>query len=445
MEWTPVPIANVLLDLLGPLGKPLALWGAASVVLALGAPLALLAYRSPGGWTGWTLTTVLVAALAWSLARPVTVLGVATLMVTFLGLLAWLGRRRAAARPAPGGRRRFLLEAARNVGAISLASVLPLAASAVRLATFGRGMRPPLFSFAPPPARAAGYALAGLTPEVTSLPAFYRMSKNVADPVLDAGVWSLSVSGRVRRTLNLTLDDLSAIGRVDQYVTMQCVSNPVGGPLWSAALFSGVPLDELIRRAEPLPGVRWVSFEGSDGHHEQLSIERALDPSVLVVYGMNGEWLEPSHGFPTRLLVTGLYGFRSVKWLTHIELLAEPRYGHWEVRGWTASDIHTTARVDAVQTGPDGAIAAGVAFAGRRGVSAVEVRVDGGPWLAAELHVPPLSEAMWVQWRARLDLPTGDVRVEARAIDGRGVPQDELPRAQFPNAATGLHGLAIRS
>jgi DMSO/TMAO reductase YedYZ molybdopterin-dependent catalytic subunit len=443
MEWTPVPLANALLDLLGPLGKPLALWGAAAIVLAAGGPLALLAYRGPFGRLDWPLTIAVVLAAGWLLAKPSAPLGAAVLAGLFLAALAARARLVAVARETGSARRRFLIGAVVNVGAVAFASAVPLIGSWARAATIGRSGRPALFPFTPPEPRATGFSIAGLTSEVTPLPAFYRMSKNVADPVVDESVWSLTVAGRVGRTLSLTLDDLAGLPRTDQYTTMQCVSNPVGGPLWSAALFSGVRLGELLQRAEPSPDVRWVSFEAPDGHREQLSLDRALDPRVMVAYAMNGEWLLPEHGFPARLLATGLYGFRSVKWLGKIELLAEPRPGHWEERQWTAAEIHTTARVDVARPEPGGALVAGVAFAGTRGVRSVEARVNGGPWQPADLHLPPLSDSMWVQWRARVALPPGESRVEARAIDGAGAAQDETARGQFPNGATGLHGLAV--
>lgn len=453
MEWTPVPVANALLDLLGPVGKPLALYGAVAMALALAGPLALLAARGPLGPLNRPLALALLLSGAWMLARPGALPGLATLVLVTLGTYAWLERRADKGLPSPipratggaaPGRRRFLIRAAANTAALAAVSLLPVAAASVRIALVGRTPRPALLPFSPPPPRAEGFSLAGLTPEVTAVPDFYRMSKNVADPVLEETVWNLAVSGRVGRALSLTLDDLAGLPRVERWVTMQCVSNPVGGPLWSAALFSGVPLAELLRRAEPLPDAAWVSFEAPDGHREQLPLAHALDPFVLVAYGMNGEWLTPEHGFPARLLATGLYGFRSVKWLTRVELLDRPRAGHWEERGWTAADVHTTARVDLARPDGDALLAAGVAFAGRRGVSGVEARVNGGPWHAAELHVPPLSEAMWVQWRARLPLSSGESNIEARAVDGAGVPQDETARGQFPTGATGLHRLTVR-
>ncbi len=451
MEQTPVPIANGLLALFGPAGKPLALYGASALVLGIGGPLALLA---GGRWLGrWGLPVAMMASalLAAPLLRPGALPGVLALSGLFwLALLlpghlapVTIGRSLAPSEQV-SRRRRALIVAATNTLGLLTVSGLPVVASAIRSAAFGRSIRPPVFPYIPPPPRQNGFALAGLTPEVTPVADFYRMSKNVADPVLDASTWSLSLSGAVRHRLTLTLDDLAALPRTDHHVTMQCVSNPVGGPLWSAACFSGVPLADLLARAGPLPDAGWIDFEGHDGHREQLALDRALDPLILVAYAMNGAWLEPSHGFPARLLATGLYGFRSVKWLTRIDVTAAPRPGHWEARGWTAAEIHATARVDLVQATPDGVLAAGVAFGGRRGVSAVEVRVNGGAWEPATLHRPPVSDAMWVQWRAPLDLPLGrEVLVEARAFDGTGQSQDEAARGQFPGGATGLHGLTV--
>ncbi|MCC7367494.1 MAG: molybdopterin-dependent oxidoreductase [Chloroflexi bacterium] len=452
MEWTPVPVANWLLESFGAAGKPLALFGASAVWLATAGLLGAVASAGRLGRLALPAALLASALIGWVLTRAGGLPGVLTLVGGFWVVYGTLRGRRVRPAVAAGGvphpiepRRRALLAMAANASVLAVVSGLPVAASALRVRLFGRSSRPPLLAYAPPAARSSEFSLAGLTPEVTPLASFYLMSKNVADPVLTASAWSLGVHGRVRRSLSLSLDDLAAMPRTDQHVTMQCVSNPVGGPLWSATLFSGVRLADLLSLAEPLPDAAWVSFSAPDGHREQLSLDRALDPSILVAYGMGGDWLTPEHGFPARVLAAGLYGFRSVKWLAAVELLSQPRPGHWEERGWTAAEIHTTARVDLVQREPGGELlAAGVAFAGRRGVRAVEVRIADGAWQPAMLHLPPLGPAMWVQWRARLDAPTGrTARVEVRAIDGAGVPQDEAARGQFPNGATGLHGLSV--
>ncbi|MGE3912622.1 MAG: molybdopterin-dependent oxidoreductase, partial [Chloroflexota bacterium] len=375
MEWTPVPVANWLLATLGPAGKPLALYGAAAVALAVAGPLGLLGVARWAGRASALLAIAVSVMLVLPLAGRGTLPGLAALLVCFWG--AFFGQELYGnSSGAPAGRvsapaltgRRALLKVGLNATGLLAVSLLPVAASRVRLRLIGRVARAPLFAYDPPPARKPGFDLPGLTPEITPLPNFYRMSKNVADPVLDATSWSLKVGGQVRRSLSFTLDQLAALPRTDQYVTMQCVSNPVGGPLWSATMFSGVPLADLLARAEPLADAAWVSFEAPDGHREQLPLARAGDPLVLLAYGMAGDWLTQEHGFPVRLLVPGVYGFRSVKWLTRIDVLATPRPGHWEERGWSATDIHTTARVDLVQRSDGEGVAAGVAFAGVRGV-----------------------------------------------------------------------------
>lgn len=446
MERTPVAAANLLLEHLGPLAKPFALSGAAALALAAGGLLGVL-----GGRLRPRLALVLVpggALLAtWPLLRQGSELGAAVLAAVYAVLVLALLWRRPAPRPADPGRRRLLLRTAATVGAVAAASLMPPLSVAARVALAGSRLRGRLSAFAPPGARRPGYDLPGLTAEVTPLPQFYVMSKNAADPVLPEAAWALTVDGMVERPLLLSLDDLAALPRVERYVTMECVSNPVAGRLMSTGLFSGAALADLLAAAGLRPGAAHLRFRAPDGHREGAGVAEALQSGALVAYAMNGEWLSAAHGAPARLLLPGLYGFRSVKWLIGITVLPGPEAGHWEARGWTARAIHPTARVDLVRVddGPGaGLLTAGIAFAGRRGVGAVDVRVNGGPWQPAELHTPPLGEATWVQWRARLPLAGGEVRVEARASDGRGQPQDEARRGQFPSGATGLHGLTVR-
>jgi DMSO/TMAO reductase YedYZ molybdopterin-dependent catalytic subunit len=443
MESTPVPLANALLDTLGPAAKPFAFWGAAALALSGGALIAWLTRPWParlalplaaGAWLV-TLTTLLA---------PSTALGIAVFVVIFIAALGWLRRRAGGA--ADPGRRRVLVDGVRTIGVVALASLLAPAATAARLALEGRGLGGRLFPFAPPAARKPGYDLSGLTPEVTPLADFYVMSKNVADPVLPAATWTLAVDGRVARPLRLDLPTLLTLPRVDRYVTMQCVSNPVGGRLMSAALFSGATLADVLREAG-VGADGYLRFSAPDGHQEGIALAEALAAEALLVYGMNGEWLPAEHGAPLRLLLPGYYGFRSVKWLTRIEVLAASEPGHWETRGWTARTIHPSARVDLADpdgAGESGLTAAGVAFGGRRGVGAVEVRVNGGPWQRAGLHTPPLGETMWVQWRAQLAAVAREARIEARMVDGDGRAQEETAQGQFPAGATGLHGLTRR-
>jgi DMSO/TMAO reductase YedYZ molybdopterin-dependent catalytic subunit len=437
MERTPADVANAILQLLGPFAKPFAAWGAAALLLLGGGMLGAALWRLPrSAWPAAPAAVGTLAAgaglLAAGAADRVSVVAAAT--AYGLGI-AWLARPRGDEAPNTS-RRAWLLESARTIGGVAVASLLPLAGATVRSAI---GVRPsgPLFAFAPPAARKPGFDLDGLTPEVS--PSFYYMSKNVTDPVLNTGLWRLEVDGLVERRLRLSLDDLLGLRRVDRFVAQQCVSNPVGGPLMSAGLFSGVALSELLRMAGAQPAATYLHFESPDGHHEGIGLDEAISPGTLIAYGLNGELLPWAHGYPARALIPGLYGFRSVKWLTRLELLPRPRSGHWAQRGWTAAAVQPTARIDLARMTEAGLLVAGVAFAGRAGVGGVEVRLDGGPWRAAELHAPPLSDVMWVQWRALLPPRAEALLVEARMIDGSGRPQEEAVRGQFPNGATGLH------
>lgn len=303
-----------------------------------------------------------------------------------------------------------------------------------------------LFAFAPPAARTPGFPVGGEEPEVTPAAAFYVMSKNDLDPQIAPQEWTLRLDGAVARPLTLSYDGLLALPRTDEYVTLRCVSNPVAGHLMSTAYFSGVPLAHLLALAAPRPDAGAVMLHAPDAYDESLPLAVALDPRTLVAYGMNGETLSRTHGGPVRAVVPGYYGFKHVKWLTGITLLPRPDTGYWERNGWTAARAHSVARIDVTRQVVDGSgalLVAGVAYTGTRGVSAVQLRVDGGAWQAAALNVPPLSAMTWVQWRAALTLAPGAHSITARAIDGAGQPQDPRAAWIFPGGAQGLHTVTV--
>jgi hypothetical protein len=300
---------------------------------------------------------------------------------------------------------------------------------------------------------------------VTPVPHFYVVSKNAQDPVLDPRTWRLSVGGLARERLTLSFDELRALPRRDAHVTLQCVSNPVGGSLMSHALWSGAPLRELLQRAGPLPQAGRVVFRAPDGHEESVPLEVALLPENMIAYAMNGELLTRLHGHPARALLPGLYGFKQVKWLTEVRLAPASHQGYWPRRGWTdGATIRTTARIDLARREGEGVRVAGMALAGRRGISGVEVRLGAGspgagspgagwtPWSGAETHHPALSDMTWVQWRALVFPPAppagapagAELAVEARAVDGEGRPQDPEPSGPYPNGASGYHRMAVK-
>jgi hypothetical protein len=255
----------------------------------------------------------------------------------------------------------------------------------------------------------------------------------------------LTVSGLIERPLTLTLDDLAAMPRSDVYLTRQCISNPIGGNLISTALMSGVMLADVMEQVGVKPGAVDLVFYGRDGYSESVPIAYALEHGLLT-YAMNGMYLPEIHGAPVRLEVPGLYGFKNMKWLDRIEVVDKHYVAIWEEQGWTGQPIvKTMSRLDVIRPTEQGALIAGIAYAGLRGISGVEVQVNDGAWQPAMLHVPPLANRTWVQWRAEIEGATkGDkLTVSARAVDGEGKHQIEAQQKQFPDGASGLHMMIV--
>jgi DMSO/TMAO reductase YedYZ molybdopterin-dependent catalytic subunit len=283
----------------------------------------------------------------------------------------------------------------------------------------------------------------GVAPRITPTGEFYTISKNFLDPLVRAEHWELNITGLVARPRTLRHGDLRALPNVSQPTTLTCISNEVGGGLIGTAVWTGIPLATLLTDAGVRPEATHVAFRCEDGYVETLPIARALDPAVLLVHTMNGEPLYEVHGFPARLIAPGSYGMKNPKWISRIEAVTRPPTGYWTERGWSPDEpIQTGARIDVpglLETIPRGpTLLGGIAFAGDRGISRVEVSTDGGStWLAAELE-PALGPATWVRWVLPWT-PTraGDHTILARARDGKGAIQTASVRKSGPGGATG--------
>jgi Oxidoreductase molybdopterin binding domain/Mo-co oxidoreductase dimerisation domain len=197
-----------------------------------------------------------------------------------------------------------------------------------------------------------------------------------------------------------------------------------------------------------------VVFKATDGYSVGIPIAKAVDEGTILAYQINGEPLPAEHGFPARMIVPGYYGMMNCKWVTSIELVAEPYMGYWQQRGWineaqyeTTSSVVTPgdAQVDqrfgiaAASSLPMGLVPiAGIAFAGDRGIEKVEVSTDGGnTWTQASFK-DPLSPYTWVLWTADWNPPAkGLYFIEVRATDGTGAVQTAQMAAPFPGGATG--------
>ncbi len=300
----------------------------------------------------------------------------------------------------------------------------------------------------PPPGvdRADFPEIPGLSPEVTSSADHYVVDIDLLDPVVEAAGWQLVVGGRVGRPLALSYEELQARYRlVEQYSVLTCVSNEVGGDLVGSARWTGVRLADVLADAGPLRGVADVVFRCADGYSSSLPLAAAKDPSVLLALGMNGRPLSWEHGFPCRVRAPAVYGVKNAKWIERIELVNRDHADYWTERGWSDSAIvRTSSRIDTVGE-PDtrarrATWIAGVAWAGARGISRVEVSLDGGrTWQAAELR-EPLSPLAWTQWAYRwTPAGRGNYRILCRATDGSGRLQDSVPRQPHPSGASGYH------
>jgi DMSO/TMAO reductase YedYZ molybdopterin-dependent catalytic subunit len=284
---------------------------------------------------------------------------------------------------------------------------------------------------------------------------FYTVTKNVVDPNVDRGVWRLDVNGLVDRPTQYDYARLAALPALEQESTLMCISNRIGAGLFSNAVWRGVPMADLLEEAGVRPGAVEVLLRGADGFTDTFAIEKALDPTTLVVYEMNGDPLPERHGYPVRIVVPGLYGEKNVKWITGIEVVDHDAKGFYEQQGWgpnftvpTRSDFFSPKVDDSRQgfllrdTVPVGEPIElrGRAFAGDRGVRAVEISTDDGEsWQPVRIDYPG-TRLTWTFWsfRWRPEEP-GEFFLVSRATDGDGVVQPPDKRGIVPQGATGYH------
>ena len=191
-------------------------------------------------------------------------------------------------------------------------------------------------------------------------------------PQVDVDSWRLDVSGMVDEPFSIDYAELLSLDSVEETVTLQCVSNEIGGSLVGNAVWQGVPLTVLLERAGVQPGATQIVGRSIDRWTAGFPTEIATDGRVaLVAYAMNGEPLPVTHGFPARLIVAGLYGYVSAtKWLSEIELTTWDGFdGYWISRGWAKEGpIKTASRIDVPRT--SATVAAGPDAGGGSGVGA---------------------------------------------------------------------------
>jgi DMSO/TMAO reductase YedYZ molybdopterin-dependent catalytic subunit len=419
-------------------------------------------------------------ALAAALAEPLVQPGLAVVTVTVavvVGVVALTGLVRlapparpsasppSAARPSapePSSRaaempewdrRRFLIASAGTLaGAVVLGGVGRLLVDAQHPGGVVSTSRlpEPLRSVAPIAADQS-LPVSGITPLVVPSDDFYRIDTALLVPRVDVATWQLDLAGMVDQPFSLTYDELLAMPLFEQYVTIACVSNRVGGNLVGNALWTGVRLKDLLARAGVQAGATQIVGRSVDGFTVGFPTAWATAPErePMVAVGMNRELLPADHGYPARLIVPGLYGYVSAtKWLRSIELTTrEAVDGYWVPLGWakdapilTQSRIDTPAGGSKVAAGP--VQVGGVAWAPDRGIARVEVRFDDGAWQEATIS-QPISDATWVQWLASWVAAPGRHSIEVRATDRTGEIQTDQQTAPPPDGARGHHRVFV--
>jgi DMSO/TMAO reductase YedYZ molybdopterin-dependent catalytic subunit len=452
-----------VVDLFGEADKLLLNLVIAGVALAAAAGGGLVAQRWPSALTLGALAfglLALIAGLRDPLSEPFTTLVVVAVAVAVaIYTLRWL-LRLAVERAAPPvaempawGRRRFIGTSLALIGVAAASGLIGrtlLDGGRLASASQARDLPEPV-AVVPSPPDGSSLGVDGITPLVTPNEEFYRIDTALLVPRPNVDDWTLAVKGLVERPFTLTYDELLAMELHEQYVTIACVSNEVGGDLVGNALWRGVRLKELLERAGLRPEATQIVGRAVDGFTVGFPVAHALadDRESLVAVGMNGEALPADHGFPARLIVPGLFGYVSAtKWLAEIELATWDGFdAYWVPLGWAKEGpILTQSRIDVprsgarLEAGPT--TIAGVAWAPDRGISGVEVQVDEEGWMPAELATP-ISDATWVQFSRSWEAPAGDHDLRVRAIDGDGEVQTDERTRPAPDGARGHHTIRV--
>ena len=280
---------------------------------------------------------------------------------------------------------------------------------------------------------------------------FYLIDTAFSRPVVLAEDWELRIHGMVEREIVLTYNDLIAREGAEAWITLNCVSNEVGGDLVGNAWWSGVLLAPLLAEAGPQAGADAVLQTSVDGWDCATPLEVIMDGrQAMLAVAMNGDPLPRDHGYPVRTIVPGLYGYVSgTKWVVDMEVTTFDQVeAYWTQRGWgVMGPIKTESRIDvprdgsSLEAGP--VTIAGVAWRQHVGIKGVEVRFDEGPWQQAQLATVPNVDT-WVQWTLEWPATKGDHLVQVRATDATGTPQTSEIADVLPDGATGYHGINVR-
>lgn len=349
-------------------------------------------------------------------------------------------------------RRRFLLALTGTCAAIVLGGIGAVVSTLRRAASTASAGTLWSATHALPNQGARVTPVPGTRPEFTPLADHYRIDINTLPPHIDAQSWHLDIRGLVKQPMKMTLSDLRQREARHQFITLSCISNPVAGSLIGTQRWSGVPLTRVLDEVAPLPSASHLLIRSADGFDEVIAIGLIrADDRIMLAYDWDGVPLEVAHGFPLRLYIPDHYGMKQPKWIQSIEATDHWQPGYWVRRGWDReARMKTTSVIDVLGTdmmnvsrGPGTVVPiGGIAHAGNRGIRSVELRVDDGEWMNAELR-QPLSETTWTIWRYNWPYRAGTHTFTVRATDGNGNVQTATLAPPHPDGASGLHSQTL--
>lgn len=289
----------------------------------------------------------------------------------------------------------------------------------------------------------------GTRREYTPVSDHYRIDIASRPPVIDEEGYRLRIEGLVDNPVSWTLEEVRQMPTTDAFITMSCISNRIGGSLISTTKWTGVPMQHILEQVQPQDGAQAIRIESADGFDEYVSLDLIRnDDRLMLAHSFDDAPLPQRNGFPLRIHIPNRYGMKQPKWITKMTFVDAEGDGYWVRRGWSeeaivnATSVVDTVAVDAIyeRNGEMYVPVGGIAWAGDRGISRVEVRVNQGEWQEAQLR-DPISQRTWVIWRYDWPFREGEFEFEVRCFEGDGTMQILEEQGVRPDGATGIHEL----
>ena len=283
---------------------------------------------------------------------------------------------------------------------------------------------------------------------ITASEDFY-VTSNSSTPHIDVASWRLKIDGLVRNPLTLTYDDVGKLPAIQKALTLECISNPIGGTFLGNALWTGTPLGPLLKRADPAPDAFNAVIYGADGFSTSHPTARIWNEENFLACQMNGETLSRDHGYPVRIFIPGKYGMKQPKWVTRIEFVNHAYLGYYERDGWSNegerwAHARFTDLKDGSRISGKNFVLTGYAVGNLDDIKSVEISFDDGKaWQQANLFSHP-SALTWAFWKYVWISPQpGRYRLRVRATDGKGRVEGRDPTGIYPDGATGQQALDV--